>query len=112
MVPVNHINMVRAFFLIPQTFHSLRHDIEHSAWTPGPTSGSIIPGLTRQRPLLDTKAEEQWIKDFERCGHMEDRGYDLESLCEFADSLDHNCKAFEKYARKVGLIKRQGDTPQ
>jgi hypothetical protein len=111
-VPVRYINMIRAYFLLPETLDGLRDDIEHSAWTAGPTSGSIIPGSTRQRPLQNTKAEEEWLQDFEQTGHIEVRGYDLESLCEFADSLDNNCKAFEKYVRKVGLINRQGDKPQ
>jgi hypothetical protein len=111
-VPVRYINMIRAYFLIPETLDSLRDDIEHSAWTAGPTSGSIIPGSTRQRPLENTKAEAQWIKDFERCGHIEVRGYDLDFLAEAAEKLHQNYEAFEAYVREVGLINRQGDKPQ
>lgn len=108
-VPVDHINMIRAYFLRLEPLDAVRGDIEHSAWTPGPTSGSIIRGSVRQRPLENTRAEEQWLKDFEQTGHMETRGYDLELLAEIAETLDINLKAFEAYVRKVGLINRQTD---
>ena len=99
-VPVRHINMIRVHFLIPETLDGLRSDIEHSAWTAGPTSGSIIPGSTTQRPLQNTKAEEQWIKDFEKCGHIEVRGYDLDLAPRIADQLHHNCEASRPMSAK------------
>jgi hypothetical protein len=111
-VPVDHINTIRIFCILPDSLGTLRDDIEHSAWRPGPTPNLIIPGAIRHRPLRDTKAEEQWIKDFERCGHIEARGYDLDFLAEAAEKLHQNYEAFEESVRKVGLINRPGDKPQ
>jgi hypothetical protein len=110
-VPVDQINMIRAYFLCLEPLDAVRGDIERSAWTAGPTSGSIVRGSVRRRSLENTMAEEQWLKDFEQTGHMESRGYDLESLGEIAETLDIDLQAFEAYVCKVGLISGPDDKP-
>jgi hypothetical protein len=106
-VPVDQTNMIRGYFLLPDALRTLRDDIEHAAWSPGPIPNSIIPDSVRQRPPTSIKVEEQWLEDFAKTGHIEVRGYDLDFLAECTEKLEENYEAFETFVQEVCLIHRQ-----
>jgi len=71
-VPVDHINGVRVWLELLTKLHNLSDEIQYSAWVAGPSSNSIQPDCVGLRPptYKPITAEDKWVHDFEKVGHM------------------------------------------
>jgi len=104
-IPLHQCERVQTFLRVPDTHSSLLHDILHSTWTPGKSSGSVQPDWILGLPpaVKPVHAEPDAIPGnfIER---YEDRvSYTLDALAETVEVLAENHARFSAYLAEIRL---------
>jgi hypothetical protein len=99
-IPLDGYDEINKFLMVPQTLTSLRHDIAHSGWVTGPSSGAIQPDWVLRLPRS--------VKPLHGYGLIEQEEdkitYSIAELAEIVETLTLNYNELIEYSRKTDLV--------
>jgi hypothetical protein len=112
VIPVDDLNRICEYLMVPNTLTPLRNDIAHSVWTSAPDSRSIQPAWILQlppgvRPLREALFDANPDKFLENA--QDKITYTLDELDEIVGRLAGNYRSFSDYVTTVGLITARPD---
>jgi hypothetical protein len=113
-IPMDQLDRLCAYLVVPYTHMPLRHDIAHSVWRHGKQAESIQPNWILNLPPTITPVTDDPDRTGERRITRDDSEltYSIQDLVDIEDILAENHRAMRVFLAEAGLLPADDVAPQ